>query len=371
MNRRQFLTTLAAGSLLVPTCRYANADNNKHAHYFSAHASNDGRHYVRGFDDQGKPKFSCELPSRGHALAVHPELNHVTAVARRPGTYLKVMDGETGETLHQQESRENRHFYGHSLYSADGRWFYTPENDIENRRGVIGVRDVHNGYKQVAEFSAHGVGPHEMAMLSDGKTLVVANGGILTLPETGRKKLNVETMSPSLTYIDAESGKLLEQRTLPQSLNKNSIRHLDVNANDQVCFAMQYQGKDASMPQLVGLHSRGGELTLMNAPGSVLKEMRNYCGSVCSDISGHWFAVSSPKGGLITFWSAKERGYVSNVKIADGCGIAAGVENGEFLLSSGKGGVYRYRIGSGQLQTLERVSNVGARWDNHIARRNS
>ncbi|MFC1750448.1 DUF1513 domain-containing protein [Pseudomonadota bacterium] len=369
MNRRQFLATLTAGMLLVPASGLAGTKPAPSTLYFSARASKEGRHYVSGFDELGALRFSSELPGRGHALAVQQQLNHVTAVARRPGTYLIVLDGETGETIHALESREGRHFFGHSLYSADGRWFYTSENDIENRRGVIGVRDVHNSYQQVAEFPSHGIGPHELRLLSDEHTLVVANGGILTLPETGRNKLNLDTMSPSLTYLNTESGELLEQHKLPQSLHQNSIRHFDVNANDQVCFAMQYQGNDGSTPQMVGLHSMGENLQLMNAPDTVLQQMRNYCGSVCSDISSHWFAVSSPKGGLVTFWSAKEGKYVGSVNVTDGCGIAAGVENGEFLLSSGRGGVYRYRIGSGRLETLEQISNVDARWDNHIARR--
>ncbi len=371
MNRRQFLTTLAAGAIVTPKLGFASLSNtqaNAQAHYFSARASKDGRHYVSGFDEQGKLLFSTQLPGRGHGLAIQKELGHVTAVARRPGTYLIVLDANTGEIIHNLESREGRHFYGHSLYSTDGRWFYTPENDIENRTGVIAVRDAHNGYKQVAEYSAHGVGPHEIRMLSDDKTLVIANGGILTLPETGRRKLNLDTMSPALTYLNIETGELVEQQKFDSKLHKNSIRHLDVNSKDQVCFAMQYQGDSADMPQLIGMHQPGKELQLLEAPQSVLPNMRNYCGSVCSDISSNWFAVSSPKGSLVTFWSARDGQYVGNINVPDGCGIAAGSNNGEFLLSSGRGGMYRYQVGSGTLNPLDPITELDTRWDNHISR---
>jgi len=368
MNRRQFLTTLTAGALIAPHLSFAATRPATSAHYFSARADRDGRYYVSGFDADGHAMFSTQLPSRGHGLAVHPTLNHVTAVARRPETYLIVLDGSNGEIIHSLQSTEGRHFYGHSIYSNDGRWLYTAENNVETGDGLIGVRDVQNGYRQVAEYSAYGIGPHELNMLSDGKTLVVAVGGILTKPETGRSKLNIDTMSPSLTYIDSHTGELLEQRKLPQDLHQNSIRHFAVNADDEVCFAMQYQGSKQDRPQLVGLHRRGEEIQLMAAPNGTLDQMHNYCGSVCSDTSSHWFAVSSPKGNLVTFWSAKEARFVGSVEIKDGCGIAAGNANGEFLLSSGAGGVYRYHVGDQQLIPLKEISALDTRWDNHISK---
>ena len=368
LDRREFLATLAASTLLVPNLSFATSTTPSTARYFSARVSQDGRYFVSGFNGSSQHLFDTPLPTRGHGLAIHPTLNHVTAVARRPETYLIVINSETGEIIHHHESKEGRHFYGHSIYSTDGRWFYTTENDIEMGNGYIGVRDVSSGYKQVAEFSSYGIGPHELNLLSDGKTLVVANGGILTRPETGRRKLNLDTMLPSLTYIDATSGELLEEHHLPKALHRNSIRHFAVNANDEICIAMQYQGSASDRPPLVGMHRQGEKIQLIQAPEKVQEQMRNYCGSVCTDVSNHWFAVSSPKGNLVTFWSVKHREYVGSIEINDGCGIAAGNKNGEFILSSGVGGIYSYRVGHGQLEPLVEISKLDTRWDNHIAR---
>lgn len=372
MNRRQFITSLAAATLLAPLTGLAGNRQSiaGNGDYFSAWASSDGHYFISGFDADGRVKFETPLPGRGHALAIHPHGNHIIAVARRPETFLLVIDSQSGEILHKLESRSGRHFYGHSYFSADGNHLYTTENDFEHSRGVIGVRDVLADYQQIDEFSAHGIGPHELAMLSNGRTLVVANGGILTRPETGRSKLNLDTMSPSLTYLDAETGELMEQHKLPQSLHKNSIRHFSVNAKDQICFAMQYQGQyqsnDDEILPLVGFHQMGQDIKLLKAPATITKQMSNYCGSVCSDSSSRWFAVSSPKGNLITFWSASDGQFVGSTEVKDGCGIAAGTQNGEFLLSSGTGALSRYRIGSHKQQQLNRNS-LDKRWDNHIA----
>jgi hypothetical protein len=43
-------------------------------------------------------------------------------------------------------------------------------------------------------------------LASDRRRLVVANGGILTDPGSGRAKLNIATMRPNLSYLDATSA---------------------------------------------------------------------------------------------------------------------------------------------------------------------
>ncbi|HBM41824.1 MAG TPA: DUF1513 domain-containing protein, partial [Sulfitobacter sp.] len=62
--------------------------------------------------------------------------------------------------------------------------------------------------------------------LPGGDTLVVANGGIDTHPDSGRAKLNIPTMRPNLTYIN--DRRILEQIELPHDMHRNSIRHLAV-----------------------------------------------------------------------------------------------------------------------------------------------
>jgi hypothetical protein len=218
----------------------------------------------------------------------------------------------------------------------------------------------------VNEFPAYGIGPHDLRLLSDGRTLVVANGGILTHPDSGRAKLNLATMSPSLTYIDSQSGALLEEQKLPDKWHQNSIRHLGLSTDDTVCFIMQYQGSRRHRPPLVGLHRRGEAIKLGTAPEAVQAQMKNYCGSAVADNTGRWFAVSSPRGNLITFWDADTAEFAGHFEVADGCGIACGEQPGEYLFSSGQGDVVRYQMGVGKVETLP-LAGLGARWDNHMA----
>ena len=85
---------------------------------------------------------------------------------------------------------------------------------MSGARGVIGVRDATAGYRQIGEFSAHGLEPHDIALLADGRTMVIANGGIQTHPDSGDDELNIPDMQPSLVYVDVETGELLEEQRL-------------------------------------------------------------------------------------------------------------------------------------------------------------
>lgn len=286
-------------------------------------------------------------------------------MARRPGRFLVVIDLAKGTLRREIAAASDRHFNGHGVYSSDGNLLYVTENDYVAGRGVIGVYDATQNYRRVAELPSHGIGPHELLISSGGKTLIIANGGILTHPDSGRRKLNLDNMSPSLAYVDATSGALIAQHRLPDELHQLSIRHIAAS-NDTLCIAMQYQGQRTDQPPLVATHRMGENIRLHQAPDEIQKRMRNYCGSVCTDTSGELFAVSSPRGKLVTFWSTQGR-FIGNTELIDGCGLAPGDLPGEFLLTSGNGtrvvhdAIENRRVPMKEMQEL-------LRWDNHASR---
>lgn len=371
MRRRTFLRTLA-GSLLLPVASriLAAVDADQAGageYYFSARAGGMEQYFLSAFDAGGRLAYDVPLPGRGHGIAVRPDADQAVLVARRPGRFLVVFAADTGEVLHTLGSGRERHFSGHGVFSPDGRWLYTSEIDYERGRGVIGVRDAEDTYRQVDEYGACGVEPHDLQLCRDGEVLVIANGGILTHPDSGRAKLNLDTMSSSLVYLEAASGRLLSEHRLPETLRLLSLRHLAVPAADRVYIAMQYQGLPEERPPLVAMHAGGEEsLRLLEAPPEVLARMRNYCGSICADSSGRWIAVSSPQGNTVTFWSAASGEYRADARVPDGCGIAAGSRAGEFLLSSGGGGLYRYDAPNAAMTALAGMALQDAHWDNHM-----
>ena len=368
IDRRAALGLLAggiAGSLLPASVRSEAAAPDAPL-YLSARAGAAGDDRASGFSADGARVFDLPLPGRGHSFAVHPDGSVAVHFARRPGRFALVLDFVRNTIARTVATPDGRHFYGHGVFSPDARLLYATENDFVGERGVIGVYDAARGYARVGELPSHGIGPHEIALLSDGETLVVANGGIATHPDLPRVKLNLPTMAPSLCFVDRRSGALRRELTLGLALHRLSIRHLAVGPDDTVALAMQYEGPAQDRVPPVALQRGGGRLRLLQGPRTVLHAMKNYCGSVCFDPGGGIIAVSAPRGNLVTFWDVGTGLYLSSASVADGCGVAPGARPGEFLASSGLGGVVVIDARSVTTRPLAVDGLEAARWDNHL-----
>jgi len=353
-SRRGFLVGMLATGL-APAATWAEAGA---PDYLSAGQGADGTHALYGLTGDGAIRFRQPIPGRGHAAAAHPHRAHAVGFARRPGTFAFVLDCVTGRTVAEFSAPQGRHFYGHGVFSRDGSLLYTPENDYDAARGVIGVWDVAAGYRRLGEFASHGVGPHDIRLMPDGATLVIANGGIETHPDSGRAKLNIPVMQPNLVYLGLE-GALRELVELPPALHMNSIRHLDLRGDGLVGFAMQWQGGQGALPPVLGTHHRGAAPRLLGA-GSA-DQMNGYGGSVAFSGDGSLLAVSSPRGGRVQTFDMETGALAQSLAMEDVCGL--GAAPGGFLLSSGTGRLARLDP-AGETP----VTRAPVRWDNHLVR---
>lgn len=361
MDRRLFLQAFATGGLITNCPSLLALEQSKGTILYSAGSDLDGNYSISAYliSDKNQPLFTTMLPARAHAVTLRKSANEVVVFARRPNDFMLILDAQTG--VIKQNINNDKPLFGHGVFTADRNTLFTTENDFENKQGVIGVRDASNHYKKIAEFPSGGIGPHELHLLSDDKTLVVANGGILTHPDTGRSKLNLESMTPVLSYIDAHNGKIVDDFHLDKKYHQLSIRHLDVTQDDQVCFVMQYQGSRRHRVPLIGFHNGESQLQLADIPEAILPKMKNYCGSVTADASGQTFAVSSPRGNLITLWDNRGT-FIESYTLADGCGIATGKIKNSFFFSNGAGDLHQFSSTQNTLIS----SNNSYRWDNHL-----
>jgi hypothetical protein len=302
---------------------------------------------------------SVELPGRGHDIALKPDASEWVAFARRPGRF-GVAAAAGGRAPTWFEAKPDRHFFGHGVFSADGRLLYATENDYERAAGMIGVRDATGGYRQIGEFPAYGMEPHDIALLSDGRTLVIANGGIRTHPDSGAEELNLAEMQPSLVYVDVSTGELLEEHRLAPALHQLSIRHLAVAASDILVFGCQYRGPEQDAPALVGFHRRGEQPIVVEASAETQIGLRNYIGSVAADRDGGIVAASAPKGGVVTYWDVTARRYLGACGLNDGCGLAPTHRPARFLLTSGEGWLATSDVSGAMSRHLSAYH-----WDNH------
>ena len=351
MTRRFFIGTATAGlaglSGLLPEPVLA-ADKDLFA---AAWIQNGGAGFSI-LDGDGNELTSVSLPDRGHDVATDRVGRWAVAFARRPGTFAVAVDRQNGSEPIPFSTPEDRHFFGHGVFSPDGRLLYATENDYDNAAGMIGIYDVTAGFNRIGEFPSYGIDPHELILMPDGKTLCIANGGIETHPDFGRAKLNLASMEPSVVFVDIESGELLEKHTPPADLFRLSTRHMDMDAGGNVWVGCQYEGPETDEPPLLLRVTKGEGYKPIMLPDEARHGLANYVGSVAANRTENRLVITSPHGNCALVLDTKSGNLVEKIEEKNVCGAVA--QGAGFLLSSAEGD-----FGTAKL---------GRSWDNHIAR---
>lgn len=315
----------------------------------------DGSYGLAVFGLSGGVRFTYRLPARGHDVALSPDRRSAVVFARRPGTFAAAFDLTRQSEPQIFSSPEGRHFYGHGTFSPDGRLLYATENDFDGARGIVGIYDPAAGYRRIGEFFSGGIGPHELVFLS-ARRLIVANGGVETHPATGRRKLNLSRLDSNLCLIDPAHGEILATFRTPAGSRDLSIRHMGVDANDDIWIGCQSEGPATQTPPLVGRLGKEGDVALFSAPEAVQATMRNYIGDVAVSADGLRVATSAPRGNRILVWDLSGN-LIEAAPIPDSCGITASGAS-TFLATRGDGTLAE--IGG------RSEAHPGFRWDNHV-----
>lgn len=344
MQRRTFLATLAAS--LAPRLTWADVG----APAFLAAGKRGDAFFLHGLTATGTSLFQIALPGRGHAAAAHPHLAEAVAFARRPGTFALVIDCATGDIRHRLTPPDGMQFNGHGAFSADGALLMTSEVIAETSEGRIGLWDTAR-YTRLADWPSHGIGPHEVKRLPDGR-LAVANGGIRTDP-VDRTKLNIPDMAPNLTLLSQE-GILLDQVDLPY-LPQNSIRHLALSG-DAIAFAMQWEGDPSEPVPQLGLWTPGSPPALCAPPEAQSFTMKGYAGSIAA--TADRILITSPKGGAVMLFDASGT-HVATHHRPDLCGTASA--GATFTVTDGQGAIW-----TADDTGLTPLATDATQWDNHL-----
>ena len=359
-QRRAFLKAAGAGFAASLLPRQAMALERSELVFASSVQTSSGGFGAVLLGERGDLIASIDLPDRGHDITVSREAGRGVVFARQPGTFAVVFDPVGREAPVTLTSIEGRHFFGHGVFSPDGGLLYATESDFDAAKGVIGIYDAMDSYRRLGEFPTYGTGPHEMLLMPDGVTFVIANGGIETHPDYGRTELNIDTMDPSVVFVDRRDGKLVGQLRLDAGLHQLSIRHMAIDVQGRVWFGCQYRGAPADSPQLVGFATLDGDIKLIELPPDTLRDLRNYVGSVAASADGKTIAVSSPEGDLLVAIDAEGKRPVLVETLANGCGLAA--DGVGFIATSGEGEMVGI---AGAVRERERFDFL---FDNHMLR---
>jgi len=326
----------------------------------------EGGYGVVGVDSERQIVWQTPMSERVHDIVVQPaadgtntkigatiytrtdgttatKLREVVVMGRRPSERFWVLDTTNGELRHTIKAQSDRHFYGHACFSLDGDYLYVTENDTVSLAGKIGVYDARQGYQKVKEFDSHGIGPHELVMHPDGETLVIANGGIKT-EKASRDELNLDSMRPSLAYLNRHDGTLLEQ-VVPQH-PQMSVRHLDIHRDGTVMIGIQFQGPKHINVPLVLTHQRGDtDFTSLQMPQNQWQCFHQYIASVAVDDEHNLLCVTTPIGGCAAVYDLTTRQLIDVLTLPDCAGAsviktaAAQPKQAGFIVSDGQGSI--------------------------------
>lgn len=314
---------------------------------------------------------------RGHGLCQNPARpEEVVMVARRPGTSLVLFDINQNKIKHIAHCEQDHHMQGHTCFSADGLFIYSSESNFVTGEGKISVRNAKT-LEFIKAFPSYGIGPHEIALMPDQKTLVIANGGLLTNLDSGRKVLNLDSMNSLLTYIDTRNGHLISEHHLseslpanpPLNLDKASIRHLAVAEDGTVAIALQVQrsamNNEVPLPLAV-VHKPNNSLRLLTAPTHLTQKLNDYMGSVVIHDQKRIAAFASPKGNLVLFWHLDDESLQGYHAFHDVCGLTISGDKKYFVLSNSAGKIRQIDSHTLQEDTSRRLQIPDTQWDNHM-----
>lgn len=360
ITRRSALTLLGATALLPFPARASAGERL----YLNAYGEKGG-FGLAAFDADGTIRYQLPLPQRGHSFTHTADGRTAVAFSRRPGGFALVFDPLAGHAIHTILAAEDRDFCGHGAFTPDGRLLFATEVIGSTGDGVLGIYDARDSWRRVGEARTQGLDPHEVKLMPDGRTLVVANGGILMRADMPRLKLNLDDMDPSLVYLDSRDGRVVRQVKPAHDLRQLSIRHIAIDRCGRVAVAMQYEGPQEDAVPLVALHDAPAgarELAYLPMPDDQRAAMRQYCGSATVDANGRHLAVSSPRGNRVLVWDMDSRALVQVHEARDVCGIAPRLAGG-FVASNGLGRLYELQAG-GRIEDLTARSRL--QWDNHM-----
>lgn len=355
-NRRQFITASLA-CLSLAAC----GSSKSQAVYLSASTDANGQHYATALNADGQLYGKIPLPNRAHQAIMAPNGYTGIYISRRPDKQLYIIDWHQKKHIATINAETQHHFYGHGVFTHDGKHLLTTENFYQKDRhagqGKIVVRETQN-YTIVDEYNSGGIGPHQLALLSDN-TLVVANGGIQTHPSQPRKKLNLDTMQSNISYL--QSGKLIDQQTLHN--RHSSLRHLAISDNNTVVIGVQQQA-NSDCDSLIYTSRVHQTLTPVAMPQSLIIKNQHYTASISCAKQGPHAAISCPKGGQLVFINTESNTINAIQTLRDAAGVCTHQDHPGFVVSSGLGSLHYYTI---QGQHQGRLSHHPYQWDNHLS----
>jgi hypothetical protein len=262
----------------------------------------------------------------GHGLAIDPTDPGRAVLFEKRGPGACEIDLRACAVTRPIVSPAGREFYGHGAFAPDGALLYATETVVADyHRGVTVVRDGRT-LEELGEFPTYGAAPHDCVLRDEGRTLVFTNGGS---DEPGGS-------APCVTYVDAQSEKLIEKVELDgETLNAGHLA-LSSRGDLAVVSAMREYMPRESLGG-ASLRPAGGVLRALREPRATTSRMIGETLSVAIHEPTERFGATNPLGNLVTFWGLADGGLLGELALSNPRGIALTLDGAQFVVSYGRG----------------------------------
>lgn len=362
ISRRHFLTYTAASGLSITTlgnltaCSKETSLSNSHSHPIIVGGFRRTDFHGKRLDEYGVLALQARsslmntvehslnnysivsdfsVPNEVHLACLFPKNDSILICSRVPGSSLLKYSLE-GELQAELKPLPNQHFEGHGIFSSDEKFLYVTStnfqqsmNQPDNGRLLkINIDDL----TLVEEYSTGGIGPHELVWQSNTH-IAIANTGVLTHPDSGRKILNKDNIQSNIVLFNTDTKSIDHQWQVP--LLGLSARHMDRMDNGDLVIGCQYKKQD-QRPACVAFAKKNKTLIFSDKNNeSIHWDMKGYTASIKALPNSNKALITNPRGGLLTQW--QEQNFTDKTEIKFNKGIKISKTGQQAWVSKGPG----------------------------------
>lgn len=366
LNRRQFLG-LSGIALTTPTLITA-CSSPKEQKLISGYAYTDdhgdriNHHGVLIFDSDGNILSDFDVPHEVHLACFTPDQASVLVYSRKPGAEL-LRYSFHGQLQASLSPLENQHFEGHGIFSKDGHSLYVTASDYEKKEGRLLILNAEDLSLQ-HDLPSGGIGPHELIWQSDNN-IAIANTGVLTHPDSGRKILNRDNIQSNVSLFNISEQAVTQQWQVP--IPGLSARHMDTMDDGSLVIGCQYK-KDDKRPACIAFLSLKNGLQFADASNDKLHwDMKGYTASIKAIPGTTQALITNPRGHLLSHWNqGKPTKLLSTNKIKFNKGLTVHSTQPKAWVSQGPGALLELDLISNQIKEKSVAIKKNIWWGNHM-----
>ncbi len=276
---------------------------------------------VIDLDDPSPKAELLSLAFLAHGITFDPNDRFRAAIFEKKGPHGCIVDLRSMTVTSALTTPASRQFYGHGAFSRDGKLLYATESRLDRGfEGALVVRDA-GTLQELGTLPTYGSAPHDCAIIDDGATMVIANGGGVT----GRSEASV-------TYVDLRTEKLLDRVALASP--KFNAGHIALtHSGDLAIVSAPREGRPHTDLGAVTVRAKGGKVTTATKPSNVVSRMIGETLSVLASASDRTVLATHPLGDCVTVWKLDDASFVETLEIENPRGLATTLDGAWILVS--------------------------------------